>query len=90
VVVRADPPISSYLFFVTGGPWVSVTWDEPYEHAPGGTLPFGWHARASQERELRRDADELRRITSSCFGHYTRVFEPPYAFGNYQQVFAPA
>ncbi|KQX65784.1 aminopeptidase N [Angustibacter sp. Root456] len=83
------PRISSYIFFVAGGPWVSVTWDEPYPPAPGGTLPFGWHARASQERELRRDADELRRITSACFQHYTTVFDAPYAFGDYQQVFTP-
>ena len=83
------PPFSSYLFTVVAGPWVSVTWDEPYAPAPGGTLPFGWHARASQERELRRDADELRRITSACFQHYTTVFEPEYPFADYQQVFAP-
>lgn len=83
------PPFSSYLFTVVGGPWVSVTWDEPYAPAPGGTLPFGWHARASQERELRRDADELRRITSACFQHYTTVFEPEYPYADYQQVFAP-
>ena len=83
------PPISSYLFFVAGGPWVSVSWDEPYSPAPGGTLPFGWHARASQEPSLRREADELRRITSTCFQHYTTIFEPPYAFGDYQQLFSP-
>ncbi|WP_242497437.1 aminopeptidase N [Nocardioides oleivorans] len=83
------PPFSTYLFTVQGGPWVSVTWDEPYAPAPGGTLPFGWHARASQERELRRDADELRRITSACFQHYTTVFEPEYPYADYQQVFAP-
>ncbi|MBC2931432.1 aminopeptidase N [Nocardioides sp. zg-1228] len=83
------PPFSSYLFTLVGGPWVSVTWDEPYAPAPGGTLPFGWHARASQERELRRDADELRRITSACFQHYTTIFEPDYPYADYQQVFAP-
>ena len=83
------PPFSSYLFTLVGGPWVSVTWDEPYAPAPGGTLPFGWHARASQERELRRDADELRRITSTCFQHYTSIFEPEYPYADYQQVFAP-
>ncbi|WP_231251082.1 aminopeptidase N [Nocardioides furvisabuli] len=83
------PPFSSYLFTLVGGPWVSVTWDEPYAPAPGGTLPFGWHARASQKRELRRDADELRRITSTCFQHYTSVFEPEYPYADYQQVFAP-
>ncbi len=83
------PPFSSYLFTLVGGPWVSVTWDEPYAPAPGGTLPFGWHARASQERELRRDGDELRRITSTCFQHYTTIFEPEYPYADYQQVFAP-
>ena len=66
-----------------------MTWDEPYAPAPGGTLPFGWHARASQERELRRDADELKRITSACFQHYTTIFEPEYPYADYQQVFAP-
>ncbi len=83
------PPFSSYLFTLVGGPWVSVTWDEPYAPAPGGTLPFGWHARASQERELRRDAEELKRITSTCFQHYTTIFEPDYPYADYQQVFAP-
>ena len=83
------PPFSSYLFTLVGGPWVSVTWDEPYAPAPGGTLPFGWHARASQERELHRDADELKRITSACFQHYTTIFEPDYPYADYQQVFAP-
>ena len=83
------PPFSSYLFTLVGGPWVSVTWDEPYAPAPGGTLPFGWHARASQGRELQRDADELKRITSACFQHYTTIFEPEYPYADYQQVFAP-
>ncbi|HEX5918704.1 MAG TPA: M1 family aminopeptidase, partial [Nocardioides sp.] len=83
------PPFSSYLFTLVGGPWVSVTWDEPYAPAPGGTLPFGWHARASQGRELQRDADELRRITSACFQHYTTIFEPDYPYADYQQVFTP-
>jgi aminopeptidase N len=80
------PPISTYLFFVTGGPYVSRTWEEPYA---GGSLSFGWHARASQERELDRDFAELRRVTSACFQHYTKVFDAPYAFGDYQQVFSP-
>ncbi|MBD3915247.1 aminopeptidase N [Nocardioides hwasunensis] len=83
------PPFSSYLFTVQGGPWVSVTWDEPYAPAPGGTLPFGWHARASQGGELQRDADELKRITSACFQHYTSIFEPDYPYADFQQVFSP-
>ncbi|TYL45013.1 aminopeptidase N [Nocardioides sp. BGMRC 2183] len=85
----STPPISSYLFFVAAGPWASVTWDEPYAEAPGGTLPFGWHARAGQRRELERDAEELRRITSRCFAWFTEAFGPPYAFDDYQQIFTP-
>ncbi|PVG81734.1 aminopeptidase N [Nocardioides gansuensis] len=80
------PPISTYLFVVCGGPWVSFTWDEPYGD---GTLPFGWHARASQRAELERDADELRTVTSRCFQHYTSVFDEPYPFDDFQQVFVP-
>ena len=83
------PPIATYLFFVGAGPWVGETWDEPYDSAPGGTLPFGWYARASQAAALRRDAAELRRITSTCFQHYTSVFDAPYPFADYLQVFTP-
>ena len=83
------PPISSYVFFVCGGPWTSITWDEPYAPAPGGSLPFGWHARSSQRALLERDAEHLRRITSACFAHYTAVFDEPYPFADYQQVFSP-
>ncbi|MGN0063797.1 MAG: aminopeptidase N [Nocardioides sp.] len=86
---RPTPPIASYLFFVCGGPWTSITWDEPYAHAPGGTLPFGWHARASQRAQLERDAETLRATTSACFAHYTSVFDEPYPFEDYQQVFSP-
>ena len=83
------PPVATYLFFVAGGPWVSETWTEPYAPAEDGELRFGWHARASQERELRRDAAELRRITSTCFRWYTDAFDAPYPFADYQQVFTP-
>ncbi len=80
------PAISSYLFFITAGPWTSITWDQPYGES---TLPFGWHARASQRALLERDGDELRRITEACFAHYTSTFDEPYAFDQYQQVFSP-
>ena len=76
------PPVPVVMFVVCAGPWHSVTW----EHAG---LPFGWHARASLAAELDRDADELRRTTEACFDHYAEVFEEPYAFDSYDQVFAP-
>ncbi|MDQ6642353.1 MAG: aminopeptidase N, partial [Actinomycetota bacterium] len=76
------PPISTYLFVVCAGPWHSVTW----EHAG---LPFGWHARRSLAEALDGQADELRRVTTDCFDHYTDIFDEPYAFDSYDQVMAP-
>lgn len=76
------PRISSYLFVVCAGPWHSRTW----EHAG---LPFGWHARASKAADLNRDFAELQRITQAYFDHYSRVFDEPYPFASYHQIFVP-
>ncbi len=76
------PPIPPALFVVAAGPWVSRHW----EHAG---LPFGWHARASLAAELDRDLEELRAITADCFDHYARIFEEPYPFDSFDQVFVP-
>ena len=84
------PRFSSYIFFVTAGPYVSITWDEPYAHAPGGSLPFGWHARASKREQLEREIDRLRATTSAAFTFYTQTFDEPYPFADYQQVFTPS
>ncbi len=76
------PRICPSLFVVCAGPWHSVTW----EHAG---LPFGWHARRSLAAELDRDAEELRRTTNDCFDHYAELFEEPYPFDSYDQLFGP-
>lgn len=76
------PRICPSLFVVCAGTWHSVTW----EHAG---LPFGWHARASLAAELDRDAEELRRTTVSCFDHYATLFDQPYPFDSYDQLFGP-
>jgi len=76
------PPIPPAMFVVCAGPWHSMTW----EHAG---LPFGWHARRSLGAELERDAAELRRITESCFDHYSAIFEEPYPFDSFDQAFVP-
>ena len=83
------PRFSTYIFFVCGGPFVSKTWDEPYSRAEGGTLPFGWHARASQAAALDREFEGLKFVTSRAFAHYTSTFDEPYPFADYQQVFTP-
>ena len=58
----------------------------PGEHAG---LPMGWHARRSLAAELDRDAAELRRTTEACFDHYTPIFDEPFPFDTYDQVFVP-
>ena len=76
------PRICPSLFVVCAGPWHSVTW----EHAG---IPFGWHARKSLAAELDRDAEELSRTTSDCFDHYAKLFDEPYPFDSYDQLFGP-
>ena len=76
------PPIPPALFVVAAGPWASQRW----EHAG---LAFGWHARASLADELARDVGELRAITEGCFDHFAGLFEEPYPFDSFDQVFVP-
>ncbi|HEX6446671.1 MAG TPA: aminopeptidase N [Streptosporangiales bacterium] len=78
----ATPPISTDRIVVAAGPWHSVRW----AHAG---LPFGWHARRSLAAELDRDAAELRATTEACFDHYATLFDEPYGFDSYDQVFVP-
>lgn len=75
-------PIATYLFVVCAGPWASRTWQHD-----GRT--FGWHARASLADALDRDFAELQHITQSCYDYYHTVFDAPYPFGDYHQIFAP-
>lgn len=76
------PPIPCDQFVVVAGPFHSVRW----EHRG---RPMGWHARRSLAAELDRDAAELRRITEVCFDHYTGIFDEPFPFDSYDQVFVP-
>jgi aminopeptidase N len=86
-VFAATPPVPTAMFVVCAGPWHSVTWE--HEGPDGRALPFGWHARASLAGELDRDAEELVRVTEQCFDHYSRMFDEPFAFDSYDQVFVP-
>ncbi|WP_028652947.1 aminopeptidase N [Nocardioides halotolerans] len=76
------PPIPIDLFVLCAGPWHSRT----FEHAG---IPMGWHARASLAGELDRELDELRTITEQCFDHYAGLFDEPFPFDTYDQVFVP-
>ncbi|MEV8564162.1 aminopeptidase N [Streptomyces sp. NPDC051322] len=76
------PLISTYLVAVAAGPWHSVT----TEHAG---LPFGIHCRRSLAPYLDTDADEIFRITRSCYDRYHEKFDEPYPFDSYDQAFVP-
>lgn len=75
-------PLPCNQFVVCAGRWVSSTWEHKGRQ-------FGWHARQSLSADLEREADELRRVTTSCFAHYQALFATPYSFGSYHQIFVP-
>ncbi|MBB1259221.1 aminopeptidase N [Streptomyces alkaliterrae] len=76
----ATPPISTYLMAAAAGPYHSHT----FTHAG---LPFGVHTRRSLAEHL--DAEEIQRITTACYDHYHEIFDEPYPFDSYDQLFAP-
>ncbi|MEV0481880.1 aminopeptidase N [Streptomyces sp. NPDC050508] len=80
--IAPTPPISTYLFALAAGPWHSLR----TEHAG---LPFGLHCRRSLAPYLDTDVDELWNITCHAFDRYHELFDEPYPFDSYDQVFVP-
>ncbi|HEY7144689.1 MAG TPA: aminopeptidase N [Streptosporangiaceae bacterium] len=80
--LAATPPISTYLFTLVAGPYVSIG----TEHRG---VPFGLHARQSLAGPLRRDAAEIFGITLACFDRYREIFAEPYPYDSYDQAFVP-
>ncbi|GAB3981066.1 aminopeptidase N [Actinoallomurus acanthiterrae] len=75
-----DPtaPISTYLAAVVAGPLHSV-------HAEHGGIPLGLHCRRSLAPHL--DAEEIFDITRRSLDRYHELFDEPYPFVKYDQVF---
>ena len=80
--LAASPPISTYLFTLVAGPYVSIG----IEHRG---IPFGLHARQSLAAPLRRDAAEIFGITLACYDRYREIFAEPYPYDSYDQAFVP-
>ncbi|MBW8766488.1 MAG: aminopeptidase N [Geodermatophilales bacterium] len=72
--------ISTYLVALIAGPYARVT--DSHEG-----IPLGLYCRASLAKYL--DPDELFRVTKQGFDFYHRVFDYPYPFDKYDQLFVP-
>src|SRR4051812_32121579 len=72
--------ISTYLVALIAGPYAKVT--DAHEG-----IPLGLYCRASLAKYL--DPDELFRVTKQGFDFYHRVFDYPYPFDKYDQLFVP-
>jgi aminopeptidase N len=75
-------PISTYLMTVVAGPYVGIA-----DKHDG--IELGLYARRSLGPLLDAHAEEIVRITRSCFDHYHELFGIRYPFGKYDQVFVP-
>jgi aminopeptidase N len=72
--------LSTYLVALIAGPYARVT--DVYED-----IPLGLYCRASLAEHL--DPEELFRVTKQGFEFYHRVFDYPYPFDKYDQLFVP-
>jgi len=72
--------ISTYLVALVAGPYARVT-----DLHDG--IPLGIYCRASLARHL--DPDEIFAVTKAGFDFYHRVFDYPYPFDKYDQLFVP-
>ncbi|CAM2872128.1 aminopeptidase N [Actinomyces slackii] len=78
-------PMSSYVTAIVAGPYTGVT--DAYTAADGRTVPLGVYCRASLADHL--DAEEILEITKKGFAYYEDLFDTPYAFSKYDQIFVP-
>jgi aminopeptidase N len=72
--------ISTYLVALIAGPYARVT-----DSHDG--IPLGLYCRASLAQYL--DPEELFRVTKQGFDYFHRVFDYPYPFDKYDQLFVP-
>jgi aminopeptidase N len=76
----ATPPVSTYITALVAGPYHVVR----DEH---DGIPLGVYCRASLAEYL--DADRIIEVTRRGFDFYRRVFDQPYPFAKYDQLFVP-
>jgi aminopeptidase N len=77
-------PISTYITAIVAGPYFVVR-DSHTSRA--GVVPMGLFCRQSLADFL--DAEEIFDITKKGFDFYEELFDQPYPFGKYDQLFVP-
>ncbi len=77
---ETTPRISTYITALIAGPYHAV-----YDEHDG--IDLGLYCRASLAEFL--DPDELFTVTKQGFDFFHRVFDYPYPFGKYDQLFVP-
>ncbi|MCU0299606.1 MAG: aminopeptidase N, partial [Candidatus Nanopelagicales bacterium] len=80
----ATKPISTYITALVAGPYHVVR--DVYS-GPNGDYPLGVFCRKSLAQYL--DVEDILLITRQGFEFFERVFEMPYAFDKYDQLFVP-
>ncbi|HXJ66113.1 MAG TPA: M1 family aminopeptidase, partial [Actinomycetota bacterium] len=76
------PRMSAYITAVAAGEYHVAT-------DTSTDIPLGWLCRQSLAKHMQPDEGELFEITKQGFEFYSRVFDYPYPFGKYDQVFVP-
>ena len=79
-----SPPLSTYVTSVIAGPYHVVT---DVHHGIVGDIPLGVYCRRSLANYL--DADDIFLVTKQGFAFFETLFERPYPFGKYDQLFVP-
>ncbi|EOM78441.1 putative aminopeptidase [Rhodococcus rhodnii LMG 5362] len=84
VVFERTLPISTYITAIVAGPYHSATgtW-----RRGDLTVPLGAYCRASLAEHF--DPEDIFEITRQGLDYYHEVFDYPYPFGKYDQVFVP-
>ena len=73
---------STYLTALVCGPYVQ----RRLQH---GSLDMGLYARRSMDKYLEEQAAEILEITAQGMDFYSQLFDQPYPFSKYDQVFVP-
>jgi aminopeptidase N len=79
------PRVSTYVTAIVAGPY--ARFDSELTSRDGRVIPLGVYARASLAEHV--DAENIWDVTRAGFEHYEELFDVPYPFAKYDQLFVP-